>query len=99
MIDAKCGAISVPQRFGAFTVHSNISFPYVPVIGAFADHSITSGLESVMLEFGSEVIVGDSTKKFTPLAFYRRVGKQHNTQWLSDEESYHHAGTDRACQC
>jgi gliding-associated putative ABC transporter substrate-binding component GldG len=70
VVDAQCGSVSVPQQFGAFTVQANISFPYVPVIGTFADHPITKGLESVMLEFGSEVrSTGDSLAKFTPLAF------------------------------
>lgn len=68
--DAQCGSVSVPQQFGAFTIQANISFPYVPVIGDFAAHPVTSGLESVMLEFASELrFTGDSTKKFTPLAF------------------------------
>lgn len=68
--DAQCGSVSVPQQFGAFTIQANISFPYVPVIGTFADHPVTAGLESVMLEFPSELkFTGDSTKKFTPLAF------------------------------
>lgn len=70
IIDAQCGSISVPQQFGFISIQSNISFPYVPVIGAFANHPITSGLESMMLQFASEIrFTGDSTKKFTPLAF------------------------------
>lgn len=68
--DAQCGSISVPQQFGAFTIQANVSFPYVPVIGTFAEHPITAGLEAVMLEFASEVRpAGDSTVKYTPLAF------------------------------
>lgn len=70
VVDAQCGSISVPQQLGIFTVQANVSFPYVPVISTFADHAITSGLESVMLEFASEVrFTGDSTKNFYPLAF------------------------------
>ncbi len=70
IVDAKCGSVSMPQQFGAFTLQTNVSFPYVPVIGTFSDHPITSGLESVMLEFASEVKSnGDSSVAFTPLAF------------------------------
>ena len=70
IVDAKCGSVSMPQQFGAFTLQTNVSFPYVPVIGTFSDHPITSGLETVMLEFASEVKSnGDSSIHFTPIAF------------------------------
>lgn len=70
VIDAQCGSVSVPQQFGSFTLQANVSFPYVPVIGTFTNHPVTSGLESVMLEFASEIKpAGDSTRKFIPLAF------------------------------
>jgi gliding-associated putative ABC transporter substrate-binding component GldG len=71
VIDTQCGSVSVPQQFGGFTLQANVSFPFVPVVGKFANHPITSGLESVMFEFVSEVSYtgSDSTKRFTPLAF------------------------------
>jgi gliding-associated putative ABC transporter substrate-binding component GldG len=70
VVDAQCGAVTVPQQFGNFTLQANVSFPFVPVVGTFADHPVTSGLESVMFEFASEVkSSGDSTRKFVPLAF------------------------------
>jgi gliding-associated putative ABC transporter substrate-binding component GldG len=70
IVDAQCGSVSVPQQLGIFTVQANISFPFVPVISTFSDHAITSGLETVMLEFASEVrFTGDSSKTFYPLAF------------------------------
>jgi gliding-associated putative ABC transporter substrate-binding component GldG len=70
VVDAKCGSVSMPQQFGGFTIQANVSFPYAPVIATFADHPITSGLESVLLEFASEIkFTGDSSAKFTPLAF------------------------------
>src|SRR5688572_11500600 len=70
VVDAQCGSVSVPQQFGGFTIQSSISFPYVPVISTFADHPVTSGLESVMFEFASEVKpVNDSIDNFVPLAF------------------------------
>ncbi len=70
VVDAKCGSVSMPQRFGGFTLQANVSFPYVPIISTFENHPVTSGLESVMLEFASEVkFNGDSSVNFTPLAF------------------------------
>lgn len=70
VIDASCGSISVPQRMGPFMVQANVSFPFVPVISNFADHAITGGLEGLLLEFASPVrFTGDSTRRFTPLAF------------------------------
>jgi gliding-associated putative ABC transporter substrate-binding component GldG len=70
VVDAKCGSVSVPQQFGGFTLQTNVSFPYVPVIGSFSNHPIVSGLETVMLEFASEIkFNGDSTINFIPLAF------------------------------
>lgn len=70
VVDAQCGSVSVPQQLGIFTVQANISFPYIPIISTFSDHAITSGLETVMLEFASEVrATDDSSKTFYPLAF------------------------------
>ena len=70
VIDAQSGAISVPRQIGFFTVQETVPFHYIPVISNFAKHSITSGLEAVMLEFASTVSYsGDSTWKYTPLAF------------------------------
>lgn len=68
--DASCGSVSVPQQMGPFTVQRNISFPFVPVIGSFVRHPVTSGIESMLLEFASPLaFTGDSTTRFTPLAF------------------------------
>jgi gliding-associated putative ABC transporter substrate-binding component GldG len=70
VVDAKCGSVSMPQQFGGFTIQANVSFPYVPIIGTFSNHPITSGLESVMFEFASEIkLTGDSATSITPLAF------------------------------
>lgn len=70
VIDASCGAVTVQQQQGNFIMTTQVSFPYFPIISNFADNSITRGLESVVLQFASPVIFsGDSTKKFTPLAF------------------------------
>ena len=53
-----------------FTFNSQISFPYLPIINSFADHAISKGLEGVVLPFASPLtFIGDTTKRFTPIAF------------------------------
>jgi len=70
VIDAQCASIPQQQQQGSFTFQTNISFPYFPVISHFADHPVTSGLENVVLQFASTIrYEGDSSIKFTPLAF------------------------------
>ncbi len=69
IIDAKCGNISVRQ--GNFPFPMQVNFPYFPNISKFSDHPITKGLESAMLQFASPITFmgGDSSLKFTPIAF------------------------------
>ena len=70
VVDAKCGAVTVQQQQGMFNFQTQVSFPYLPVVGRFASHPITEGLETVLLQFASPVsFVGDSTKRFTPLIY------------------------------
>ena len=70
IVDAKCGSVTMPQQFGGFTLQTNVSFPYVPIIGTFSQHPITAGLETVMFEFANEIkFNGDSSVNFTPIAY------------------------------
>jgi gliding-associated putative ABC transporter substrate-binding component GldG len=70
IVDSNCGAVTLQQSQGTFTMSTQISFPYLPVIHKFADNPITKGLESVNLQFASPIsFAGDSTLKFTPIAF------------------------------
>jgi gliding-associated putative ABC transporter substrate-binding component GldG len=70
VLDASCGAVTMQQQQGNFIMSTQISFPYLPVISKFADNPITSGLESVTLQFASPITFsGDSTEKFIPIAF------------------------------
>ncbi len=70
VIDANCGSVNVQQQQGNFIMSTQVSFPYLPVITRFADNPATKGLESVILQFASPITFsGDSTKKFTPVAF------------------------------
>ena len=55
VVDATCGAVTVQQQQGFFTMQTNVSFPFLPRISNFADHAITKGLENVLLEFASSI--------------------------------------------
>lgn len=68
--DAKCGAVTVQQQTPFGMMQTQVAFPYIPIIGKFADHPVTKGLETVMFQFVSTVrFVGDTSKRFTPLIF------------------------------
>lgn len=70
IIDTKCGFVSLQQQQGNFIMTTQIQFPYLPIISKFANSPVTKGLESVSMQFASPIsFAGDSTKKFTPLAF------------------------------
>jgi len=68
VIDATSASIGVQQNNGFFTYTSQVQFPYIPIIGNFAKHAITEGLEQVVTQFVSTITyTGDSTTRFTPL--------------------------------
>ncbi len=68
IVDANCGSVNVVQQQGMFSFSSQVSFPYLPVFTNFADHPVTSGLETVIMQFASSVnYTGDSALHFTPL--------------------------------
>ncbi|WP_439185560.1 GldG family protein [Carboxylicivirga taeanensis] len=70
IIDANCGSINVQQRQGIFTVNRPVNFPYLPILSNFADHPITQGLGTMVLQFGSPLsFSGDSLTNYTPLVF------------------------------
>jgi gliding-associated putative ABC transporter substrate-binding component GldG len=70
IIDANCGAVTLQQQQGNFTVSTQMQFPYLPVINKFADTPVTNGLESVSLQFASPItFAGDSSVRYTPIAF------------------------------
>jgi len=69
VVDAKCGAVTMQQQQGLFTMQSQVAFPYIPLVGKFADHPVSKGLENVLFQFVSTVkYTGDTSKRFTPLA-------------------------------
>lgn len=70
VVDANCGTVSVQQQMGFFTTTNQVKFPYFPLVQKFAKHPITKGLEQAVFQFVSDVqYVGDSSLRFTPLAF------------------------------
>jgi gliding motility-associatede transport system auxiliary component len=70
IVDANCGMVTLQQQQGGFVMSTQISFPYLPVINKFGNNPAVKGLESLHLQFASPITFsGDSTKKFTPIAF------------------------------
>jgi len=60
VVDAQCASVNVQQRQGFFTINSQVEFPFFPMVNNFADHAITSGLESVMFPFVSPLSFSSS---------------------------------------
>lgn len=70
VIDAQCASVTMQQQTNFGMMSSQISFPYIPVISKFAQHPISNGLESVLLQFASSIkFMGDTSKRFVPIAF------------------------------
>ncbi len=70
IVDANCGSVNVMQKQGIFSFSTQVSFPYLPVFTHFADHPVTSGLETVLMQFASPVeFTGDSALHYEPLIF------------------------------
>ena len=68
IVDANCGSVSVVQQQGVFSFTSQISFPYLPIFNSFTDHPVTSGLETVVMQFASPInFVGDTSLNYQPL--------------------------------
>lgn len=70
IIDAQCATIGVQQQTSFGILQQQIQFPFLPVISTFSQHPITSGLETVIMQFASNLkFTGDTSKRFTPIAF------------------------------
>ncbi len=68
LVDANCGSINVVQQQGYFSISSQLTFPYLPVLTNFADHPVVSGLEAVLMQFASPITyTGDTTLRYLPL--------------------------------
>lgn len=69
IVDKKCGTVTVHQQ-GYFSFPQQINFPFLPVVSKFANHTITDGIETIILQFASPLtFVGDSSMTYEPLAF------------------------------
>lgn len=70
VVDARCASVQVQQQQGAMRFVTSMQFPYIPIVSKFAKHPVSSGLEAVVMQFPSTVeFTGDSTIKYTPVAF------------------------------
>lgn len=68
VVDAKCGAVTTQQQTPFGMMQQQIPFPYLPIVGKYADHPVSKGLENVMFQFASTIrFAGDTSARFTPL--------------------------------
>ncbi|HED38521.1 MAG TPA: hypothetical protein ENI76_09815 [Ignavibacteria bacterium] len=69
IIDISSGSVMVRQNQGGFVMNTPVKFPYLPIITNFADHPISKGIESVIMQFASPIeITPDSSVKYTVFA-------------------------------
>ena len=70
VIDINCTNVMAQQRTAFGVMNIPISFPYIPIVSNFTDHSITTGLESVLFPFVSEIKIEpkDTSITYIPLA-------------------------------
>lgn len=79
IVDANCGQVSVVQQQGFISFTSQVAFPYLPIFTNFADHPITSGLETVIMQFASSIeYTGDTTIHYEPLVFTSEKSGTHS---------------------
>jgi gliding-associated putative ABC transporter substrate-binding component GldG len=68
VIDVSCASVGVHQQQGSFSYTTSVNFPYIPILTGFAQHPVTTGLSSVLMQFVSTVTFkGDSNVQFIPL--------------------------------
>ena len=70
VVDNSCGTIAIHQQFGNLNFQSNINLPYIPIITNFQKHSITFGINSILVPFASSIEHVKSKRHyhFLPLA-------------------------------
>ncbi len=69
VVDASCGTVGVQQQQGGFNMTTQVKFPYLPFVTNFNDHTVTKGLEQMVLQFASPIrYMGDSSRRYIPLA-------------------------------
>lgn len=67
--DVNAATIQVQQQQGGFRMVNSVRYPYIPQITTFAEHPVTQGLESVIMQFASslDVTLADSSQTLTVL--------------------------------
>ncbi len=75
VIDPACASITAQERRGFMTINRQIQFPYFPIVGNFADHPVTGGLEGIILPFVNAFVPNsiDTTTTITPLLFTSEI--------------------------
>jgi len=69
IVDRKCSTVTVQEK-SYFSYPQQVNFPFLPLITEFSDHSITDGIEAMILQFASPMkYVGDSTLVYNELAW------------------------------
>ena len=100
VVDNNCGTITVNQQNGFMNYQSSVSFPYLPIITNFSKHTITHGLNAILLPFASSIqqVKTNSTYIFTPLATTSSIsGRQQapiffnlQKQWTQNDFNHPH---------
>ncbi len=73
IIDKKCGTVTVQQQ-GFFSFPQQVNFPFLPIISRFENHSITDGIESLILKFASPIqYLGDTSMTYRKLACTSKI--------------------------
>nr|WP_320118186.1 Gldg family protein [uncultured Marinifilum sp.] len=73
VVDKQCGTVTVKQQ-GFFSIPQQVNFPFLPVVSRFENHSITDGIETLILQFASPIsFVGDTILEYKPLAYTSKI--------------------------
>ena len=69
VIDEQSTQITVQQKQGNYVMNTPLDFPYIPYFSNFGKHSITEGMESMLVPFASEIecVISDTNIKAFPL--------------------------------
>lgn len=71
VIDEQSGSITVQQSNGIFNFRTQVKFPYFPILSEFPEHAVTSGLETLMLPFVSNLSFTSSDSSFATFPLLR----------------------------
>ena len=90
VVDARCVSVTMQQQIGQAIHISSLQVPYIPIINSFADHPVTTGLETVVMQFISSIrFVGDSSLTYIPLVFSsEKSGTQPAPQYFDYQKQW-----------